>query len=243
MFRLSIVDCIAEGWEYFKQQPGLAIGGGLLYGAMAGLGGMIPLFGFFFSLLVAPALMGGFYFLYLNLARGDESKLDDLFVGFSRFGSTLGLYWVISGIMFVGMLPSLLYTIITMDSFLTSEYAAADAIALMVANMTILAILMFRFVFAWFVLMDDPSIGVFDAMKKSSKLTYGHRFSVFLLLFVTGVISLATIILLFLPMLVVGPVMMIAFARAYIKLKGHRDRPWHVTSTDPSPTPTEVPQM
>jgi hypothetical protein len=241
MDKLSIIGCIGEAWDYFKKRPALAIGGFIVYFALMFVGSVIPFLGLIFSVFVAPALIGGFMLLFLNLAGNDEPKLDDLFDGFSRYWAMMGLYWLITAGVLIGLLPTLIYAFIAgVAQGLTGANMtglSTGFFVLYVINLLALLIVMMRFAFSWFVLLDDPRAGVIDALKMSAFLTKGQFVRVLLLFVTIAVLSFVSLFLLIVGYFVAAPIMGIAYARAYLNLKNIK---FHTSRRTP-PTPAPVP--
>jgi len=107
-YELDLGGCIARGWELVKTNAGLLIGGVLVYGLIQmafGMFGKIPFIGAIFSIanfVVSGALMGGLFYLFLRVLRGEPASLGDLFAGFRRSFGQLFL-----GVLVVGILIGL----------------------------------------------------------------------------------------------------------------------------------------
>ena len=224
---LRIFDCLGEAWEYFTRHPGLAIGGLLLYFVITLVGQFIPLLNFFFAILVVPPLVGGLMYFFLNLARDKDPKIEDLFAGFSRYGATMGIYWLAALVFFIGCLPSVIYMFVSIFQA-SDRYGGRYAndfpteliggYVILLINVIIVLVLLIRFWAVWYIIMDEPKIGVFDALRKSAAMTRGNSHNIILLGIVNAVICLVATLLLFLPLLLAAPVTSMAMARAYVKL-------------------------
>lgn len=103
--------------------------------------------GFPVALIVTGPLYLGFSIFFLKLIRGTPVKIELLFEGFRNFGTAFGTYLIVT--LFV-ILWSLLLIV-------------PGIIAAISYSMT------------FYIIADDPSIGVFDAVKKSKSMTYGHK--------------------------------------------------------------------
>jgi uncharacterized membrane protein len=104
-YELDMAGCFSRGWELVKNNLGLLFVGTLIYflieGAVGGLAS-IPLIGPLFSLanfICSGPLMGGVFYLFIRVNRGERAEVGDIFSGFRRaFGQ-----------LFLGVLvPSLL---------------------------------------------------------------------------------------------------------------------------------------
>jgi uncharacterized membrane protein len=104
-YELDLGGCIGRGWELVKNNFGLLFVGTLLYllieGAAGGLAS-IPAIGPLFSIanfICSGPLMGGVFYLFIRVNRGEPAEVGEIFSGFRRaFGQ-----------LFLGVLvPSLL---------------------------------------------------------------------------------------------------------------------------------------
>jgi uncharacterized membrane protein len=104
-YELDLGGCIGRGWELVKNNLGLLFVGTLLYllieGAAGGLAS-IPAIGPLFSIanfICSGPLMGGVFYLFIRVNRGEPAEVGEIFSGFRRaFGQ-----------LFLGVLvPSLL---------------------------------------------------------------------------------------------------------------------------------------
>ena len=144
---------ISQAKESLKGKWGLAIGGCLLtYLISAGLG-LIPKVGFIFVLIIGGPILLGVQTFYLSIARNQETKIEQIFVGFNSFGKALGAY-----------LLMLLYITLWMFLFIVPGIVAA-----------------FSYSMAFFILADEPSIGISEALKKSKELMKGNKRKYFML--------------------------------------------------------------
>ncbi len=241
MQNIRIFDFLEEGWEYFKKNPGLAIGGFLLYFLISLAGSWIPILNIFFAILVGPALMGGYMLFYLNMAKDNNPEIGNLFEGFNRYGTLMGIYWLMVAAIMVCMLPSIIIIAILV------AVGIAEFLGVFIAFLNMIAIIFFliRYSMTYWIIMDDPLIGVFDALKESARITEGYYAQIFLFFLLSAVIGIISFILLFLPYLVAAPVLLIGWGRFYLRLKGAGGSPEVITVVPPSTAPPapEAPSM
>lgn len=103
-------------------------------------------------ILGGPLLLGLTYY-FIAVARNEESEFELLFKGFDNFGKAIGLYLL--KYLFI-VLWSLLFTI--------PGIIAA-----------------YRYAMAFYILRDEPEIGVSEALTKSSEMMKGHKWQLFVL--------------------------------------------------------------
>jgi uncharacterized membrane protein len=122
---------------------------------------------------IAVLLLGGAFALgiatfSLAIARKESAKLEMIFSGFQYFGKTLGLYLLV-----------ILFVILWMLLLIVPGIIAA-----------------FSYSLAFYLMSDNPDIGVMEAIDKSKKMMYGYKWKFFRLnlrffgWFLLGILSL-----------------------------------------------------
>lgn len=222
---VSVGECLSEGWEYYKRYFWLTIGTLVIYLIIAiigGLIGMIPFIGFLFSLLVGPVFTSGLYLFFLNVARESNPRIEDLFAGFNRYGTIIGMQFLYIGVFLIGMLPTIIYGFAIIVKLFNDEIGPDNFpwTLFLVAffNVMLLVFGLIRYWMTYFVIMDDPRRGLFDALQRSSDITKYNSHNVILLAIASFFIGLALMIALIIPALIFGPFLYVAFARMYVKL-------------------------
>lgn len=128
---------------------GLAVGTTVVYILVAAASNIVP----FGILLLAGPLAVGLAGFFLNIARGREAELGNIFDGFQSFGNALGTYLLMLVAIMVGFMLLVIPGIIL--SFGLSQ--------------------------SMFILADNPDMGPVDVLKKSWKIMDGHKFDYFIL--------------------------------------------------------------
>ena len=95
----------------------------------------------------------GVAFFHLKIAREEEVDINMLFEGFKMFGKALGAYLLMMIAIFIGVLLLIIPGIIAALGLSQTFY----------------------------ILNDDPEIGIVDALKFSWELTDGHKFDLLIL--------------------------------------------------------------
>lgn len=108
-----------------------------------------------YSLLVCGPFVYGYSLFCLNLFRARETKLEQVFYGFENFGKALGLMFL-SGLFI--FLWSLLF-------FIPGVIAA------------------YRYSQAFFILVDNPQMGILECLAASKEIMRGNKFKLFCLQF------------------------------------------------------------
>lgn len=106
------------------------------------------------SFLITAPLVLGMAIFYLKISRNEEVEIAVIFEGFNMFGKAIGAYVLMMIAIFLGMLLLIVPGI--MLAFGLSQ--------------------------SFFILADDPEIGVVDALKYSWELMDGHKFDFFILM-------------------------------------------------------------
>lgn len=243
---VSIGECFSEGWERFKPYFWLSLGINIIYFVIVLAGGFIPIIGYLFSLLVAPVFQMGLYLYYLNVARNSNPRIEDLFVGFNRYGTIIGMNFLYMGVILVGMLPTIIYGFSMFVRFFTGDVRPEDMrpedfpwSIFLVAFLNIMLLIfgLVRYWMTYFVIMDDPRRGLFDALQRSADITEYNSHNVILLAIASWFILLALCIALIIPALIFGPFVAVAGGQMYEKLKAMHPEaaPQQIYSPEPPP--------
>lgn len=139
--------------ESLKGKWGLAIGTFIIYSLLMGAAGSIKSPASLISLLIGGPFALGAATFSLNLSRGNDARLEQIFQGFNRFSTALGAY-----------LLMLLYVILW-----TLLLIIPGIIAALSYSMT------------FYIISDDQSIKAEDALKKSKTMMQGYKLKLFYL--------------------------------------------------------------
>jgi uncharacterized membrane protein len=139
--------------ESLKGKWGLAIGTFVVYMLVAAILQIIPIIGPIASLIISGPLALGLAIFSLSISRNQNAKLEQIFQGFSNFGTALGAYLLM--ILFI-----ILWTLLLI---------IPGIIAAISYSMT------------FYILADDNSIGAMDAIDKSKKMMDGYKWKYFCL--------------------------------------------------------------
>ncbi len=136
-----------------KGKWGLAIGVFVVYMLIAAAPGIIPFVGPVASLIISGPLALGFVIFSISISRNQEAKLEQIFQGFSNFGTALGAYLLM--LIFI-----LLWTLLLI---------VPGIIAAISYSMT------------FYIIADDNSIAAKEAIDKSKKMMDGYKWKFFCL--------------------------------------------------------------
>lgn len=144
-------DITARARQLLSGNWGLPIGFFLLLWVINMAAGSVPYLGVFVNLFLTGAFSLGASIFTLNFVRAAGPDIGQLFKGFERYGASLGAY------LLIGLITGLGYLLLIVPGVILS--------------------LMYSQTF--YILADDRSIGVWDAMTKSAEMMKGNKLRLF----------------------------------------------------------------
>lgn len=231
---ISVIECLGEGWEYYKKHIWITLAVIIFfYVVIIGVSLLalaIPFINFLFGIFVSPALGGGLYYLFLNVGRGAAPRFEDIFFGFQRYGTLVGLTLLMWGVMIVGMIPSIIFAwplVAASSNYSTAgpDPAALGMVFLIFANIIVLIFALYRYWLVYFVIVDEPRLGLFNALRRSSQITKGNGHNLILLSLASFAIMILLTLMLLIPVIIFGPMLGVAMVRFYLKAKEMHDEP------------------
>lgn len=178
--------------DSLKGNWGLAVAVVLVYLVISGVLGVIPVIGTIATIFILPTLVLGLITFFLKTARNEMAEIQDLFSGFPNLLKAFCLNFMMSLFIFLWTLLLIVPGIIAT----------------------------FRYAMAFYILVDNPQIGVFDAINESKRIMQGHKWELFVLyLSFLGWILLA-ILTFGIGFLWLSPYMMTTVSNFYDKIKG-----------------------
>jgi len=128
---------------------------------------LFPMISSLYSLLVAGPFTLGYSIFALSLFRNDEPRVWQIFYGFEKFGKALGLYLLIC--LFV-----MLWALIIIPGVVVVIFVPFFLpFAFLLAAPAIIAAI--RYSQAFFILADNPDMGVFECIAKSKAVMAGNK--------------------------------------------------------------------
>lgn len=152
---------------------------------------LIPIIGYIASILLTPALELGMIMLMLRVAKSEETLISDLFGGFNYFLKAFGLTFMVG-----------LFTFLWSLLFIIPGIIAA-----------------FRYSMAFYILADNPEIGVFEAIEESKRMTKGYKWQIFVLELSFIGWAILSVFTLYILLLWLVPYMLVTTSLFYLKLK------------------------
>jgi len=160
----------------------------LLYSVVvSGSSNFIPVVGWIISLFLAGPMMLGLYKVFLQLARRQPTKIEQLFDGFKRFGTAMGAYLLIN-------LYVMLWLLLLIIPGIIAGYAY---------SMT------------FYIMNDDETLGPNEAITLSKEMMRGNKLKLFCLYWRFFGWGLLCILTLGIGFLWLGPYTQTAMAHFY----------------------------
>lgn len=180
--------------ESLKDKWGIAIATFLIYALIIGIVELssetYPFVDLILLLISGPLSLGVSKFT-INISRNQEARIEQLFDGFTNFKTSLGAY-------LLTVLFTLLWTLLLI---------IPGIIAALSYSMT------------FYIIADDDSIGAMDAIDKSKKMMYGHKWKYFRLLLRIFGLALLCILTLGIGYLWLFPYAQVCTAKFYEDIK------------------------
>ena len=200
-YQLDMGGCIMRGWELFKANFGVLFGGMMIYllvEIVVSVLSAIPLIGFIFSLaslVITGPLIGGLFYLFLRVVRGEAAEAGDVFAGFRRAFGQLFLGHIVTAL-FMGLclIPAIIvFILIMMPAVLHHQNIAVPQIGIVGAVSLFCLIPMVYLQVSWLFTMPlivDKDLDFWSAMKTSWARVNLHWWHVFGLTILVGLLYL-----------------------------------------------------
>lgn len=195
-YQVEIGRYLGEGWQIIKGNLGWFIGYTLLLVLIQAALQAVPILGSLASIAVSGPLNAGYYFVALQMRRGQPVEFRDFFNGFNFFLALLLAGLVSSVLIFIGFLLLVL----------PGLYLAVSWIFTVP-------------------LIVDKRMDFWQAMETSRRLVGKQWFSLFGFALVLGLINIAGFLALIVGLLITVPLSLAATAVAYDEIVGGRRSP------------------
>ncbi len=215
---VNVGGCVSRAWQLVTRNLGLTVGTTLLVTICMQAAGVIPFVGACISLLFYGPLMGGLYWFFLKLIRGDGASVGDGFAGFSsRFGSLLAVFLLMCLFIYLPFAPFGIYAVAT-GQF---DRSLPDAICIGLGLAGLLVAMFLGIALTQAVpLVMDLELGPWSALQVSRRVVCRRWFSFLLLGLVCGCIVLLGFLALCVGVLVAMPVTYAIWMYAYDDIFG-----------------------
>ncbi len=187
------VELMRMARESLSGRWGLAIG--TLFGSMLifGVLAAIPILGQLAALLIAGPYTLGVATFSLSLAREEDARFEQVFKGFNNFASALGLYFLMSIIVFLFMLLLIVPGVIRAIAYSMSYYIMAD----------------------------NPEMGAMEVLDESKRMMDGYKMKYFRLLMRYFGLAILCIFTLGIGFLWLAPYIQVTNAKFYEDLRNN----------------------
>lgn len=150
---ISRLELKTKAKESLRGRWVLAIGVTLIYAAISCIASYIPYLGPVVMLFCAPAFLLGLVTFFLKLSRNENVEIEMLFSGFSQFVKAFCVYFMMGLIIFLWSLLLIIPGIIAA----------------------------YRYSMVFYILADNPDMGVMEILNESKRLTQGYKGAIFVL--------------------------------------------------------------
>lgn len=199
---------IKEGWELLMSHFANLIVATLIFlGIHFAVGSLVPFFG---GMIVSGPLMGGLFYVILDLRRGEEFQIARMFDGFTKKLVPLVL---------VGAITSIFITI--------------GFFMLILPGLLISGWYLFPYLF-----VVDKDMDFWPAMEASREIGFENHLNVFLFVVALVAINIAGVMAVGIGLLISVPLSMCSIAIAYDDLTGAQSEAEPGPMSPPPPSPT-----
>lgn len=166
----------------------------IVYMLISMVGGVIPMG----SLVLAGPLSVGLSIYSLKIAKGEESKLDNIFEGFNNFGIAIGTYVLMVIFVLLWMLLFIIPGIIAAINYSQSFYIIAED--------------------------KEKKLSPMDALNKSKEMMKGHKMDYFILGFKLFIFFLLSLFTFGIALLWLMPYSQVAMANFYLRINPEKHK-------------------
>jgi|GEM_PF-2585945 len=187
---VTLSSIFAAGWQTFRKNPFLAIGGIILLELLSFAWGILPGINIIYGIFLAPAMMGGLITLFLHLAEDKEPDMGDLFAGFRRYGRWMGISYLLLLFYVIALLPALIFVFLAdwLERGMGYNWLVLMVIVIgSIISLVLLITITIRLIFAVVAIAEGD--GVIKAIHRSMALSRGQYLHIFGMGFMIGFIA------------------------------------------------------
>lgn len=177
------------GWRALGRNYWLAVGGGVIYFLIAfAIGGLfgalaevakLPFLPLLTNGFLLPPIVGGGMRFALNIFRGANPQIGDVFSGFTEYPKWLGIYWLFQLIVLVCMAPFLAFGFAGLFPFSGGEPDPSYLMGHIGLFMLIFCVMMVVYLFiftrlAFVYPLAADGFGILDAFSTSNRMANGR---------------------------------------------------------------------
>jgi hypothetical protein len=194
-----------------KENYGALLAASFVYMVISVALSFIPILGGLASLIISGPLMAGWYYMGVRAVRG-RTEFGDLFLGFRKFGETLGIYWLLVLIMLGASIP----VFIGLAAAFATDGEGAGVAALVTGGVISFVLWIYfgvRLSLAWQVCMDTD-LGITESLGRSWNITRPYFGALIGLWICVTLIYVGLIIMCVLPVIFLGMPLIVAVTGA-----------------------------
>jgi uncharacterized membrane protein len=212
-YTIDAPECIGRGWRLFQANVGLFVGTTVLLFLISFGCGLIPVLGALANLVISGPLYGGIYMLMLKRIRGQDATYSDLFEGFSKAFLPLMLGQIVVGVL--TFLSAFLF-VVAVGAIMILHRPMFLPFGILLAVIGIIPAVYLATCWLYSLpLIIDRGMDFWSAMELSRKTVARHWGQVFILLILSGLISIAGLLLCGVGMLATFPICIAALMYGY----------------------------
>lgn len=174
--------------EQLKGRWGTPILVALVYTIIIGGLQFIPVVGIIALLILTAPLTLGLINYFIALVRDEEPQFDSLFLGFNNFGKSLGVYFLqVLFILLWGLFAIIPFAIGTFK-FISNPYLIEQNPSIFILIIICFYVFMipaiiaqYRYSMCFYILVDNPKVGIRQCIRESSEMMKGYKWKFFLL--------------------------------------------------------------
>ncbi len=192
------------------------------------LGGVPRAFTTYYSGDILIAILGGAFQLgmaifALRIVRKKEVRFVQIFDGFKNFFKAFGVYLLFA--VLLSLLPSIFFGAVYYHQILT-DFTAANSILLVggfLVWLIVLVVFSCMYAMVFYILADNPEMGVIEVFTKSRKMMNGYKLKCFGMMLWFILFILAGALTLGIAYLFLIPLMNVAVAKFYEEVKANSE--------------------
>ncbi len=214
------LDFILQAKEDLNGKWGIAIAAFVVaYAVSIGIA-EIPYVGEIALAIIGGAISLGMAIFSLSIVRKENTRFGQIFDGFRHFVKATGVYLLVI-FLFVTIPLAIISAIFNKETFF-AEMDTIFRVACIVVLLVVITIVTIMYSMTFFILADNPNIGVVEALTQSRKMMYGYKWKYFGLLLLSALFVLPLTVITFgIGLLFLIPIFEVAMARFYEYVKSN----------------------
>lgn len=130
-------------------------------------------------IIVAGPMQLGIAIFSLAVARGQKPQVAHVFYGFGNFGKAVGLFWWVALKIFLWSLIAVPFSLMAIPLIARGNYFLG--LLFFIPGVIPAIIAAYRYIQVYYILADNPEIGVFECVEQSKIIMTGNKLKHFIL--------------------------------------------------------------